>query len=870
MKWMLSFQSEWLKRKGSSASWLTLAGGLFVPVLVLVARLVQYNQTLLDGSSEGAWIIVFNRCWTYMGTFLLPIGIVLAASLIAQIEYRNQTWKQVFASPLSLNHVFWSKFLVVLVMLLMFFLYFNLGISLAVLLPSVVYPDVPFPKDGIPFWEMCQRNGLFLALSLPVLGIQYGLSLHIRNFMVPIGFGFALFLASLIGMGTHLGYLLPYCYTAMEVVKHDNQTDPTMNTVFWALGYFGLATFLNYVAFQYRFGGYRFFSRAFLRLVASSFLVLAVLAGLVFGAWKMKNRDAVLAKAIPESREARIQLVENQVGVNRFVPEKRPNPGMEARMAVFGIKGMSIAVIHHYKIDWVKHYGMADAERKIPVTDETLFEPGSISKSVHALGVMKLVETGKLNLFQDVNTYLKSWQFPYSEKAKGKKITLAQLLSHSAGLNNSGFGFTAFKEGDPLPTIPQILEGKFPATNEPLKSLFEPGKKFQYSGGGTMLSQLVLMEQTQSDYANWMKSHVLDALGMKSSFFTQPPPLDKRKFLATGYTQMKKGGVVAGRYPVMPQQAAAGLWTNATDLAKMVIQVQTGLLGMKGSFLRKESSALMLTPFHDEKAALGFFMETHLGVPYFHHEAGNPGFAGMFCGSMEDGNGLVVLINSDQGEAIFEEVKEAVGQAYQWKGFEKKMDPVVVKTIDVPDVEMARFAGIYRLKNKVLEIKKKDSDWVTASGRKQWKMYFTDRKTFFNLEAGSVKSFESNASGQITGIRFTDEKGKTQLAEKASEIQPPLSLMSLYAGSYLETDGSLNEIRIQNNELWLFSENAPFPMKIHFLSPTDFYLMEEEGLFSFDRASDGPCTGISMLESGRRVSINSKIRGPSLKLSVHP
>lgn len=870
MKWMLSFQSEWLKRKGSSASWLTLAGGLFVPVLVLLARLVQYNQTLMDGSSEGAWLIVFNRCWLFMGVFLLPIGIVLAASLIAQIEYRNNTWKQVFASPLTLNQIFWSKFLVVVVMLLMFFLYFNLGIGIAVLVPSVVFPDVPFPKDGIPFWEMCQRNGLFLVLCLPVLGIQYGLSLHIRNFMVPIGFGFALFLTSLIAMSWHFGYLLPYCYTAMQVIKQDNQTDPMMNTVYWALGYFGLATFLNYVGFQYRFGGYKFFSWAFIRLVVASFLVLVALAGLVFGAWKMKNRDAVVAKAIPESREARIQLVENQVGVKRFVPEKSLHPGMEARMAVFGIKGMSIAVIHHYKIDWVKHYGMADVERKTPVTDETLFEPGSISKSVHALGVMKLVETKKLDLFQDVNRYLKSWQFPYSEKAKGRKITLAHLLSHSAGLNNSGFGFTAFKDGDSLPTIPQILEGKLPATNEPVQSLFEPGKKFQYSGGGTMLSQLVLMDQTQAGYANWMKANVLDPLGMKSSFFSQPPPLEKRKFLATGYTQMKKGGPVEGRYPVMPQQAAAGLWTNAMDLAKMVIHVQTGMLGMKGSFLRKETCGMMLTPFHDDKAALGFFLESNLGVPYFHHEAGNPGFAGMFCGSMEDGNGLVVLINSDQGEAIFNEVKEAVAQAYQWKGFEKMKDPVVMKTIAMSDAEMTRFEGLYRLKNRVVTIRKKDSDWVTASGRNHWKMYFTDPRTFFNLESRSVKSFESNPSGEVTGLRFTDEKGKSQLAEKAKEIEPLPSHLQMFAGFYKETDGSLNELRIQNKELWLFSENAPFPMKIHFLSPTDFYLMEEEGLFSFDRASDGYCTGISLLESGKRVTINSKVRDPSFKSAVQP
>ena len=103
------------------------------------------------------------------------------------------------------------------------------------------------------------------------------------------------------------------------------------------------------------------------------------------------------------------------------------------RMAHYKVKGLSIAVIEDYKIAWAKGYGWADEKEKRPVTANTMFEPGSISKSLNAMGLLKLVQENKLDLYADINAYLKSWTFPYDSISKGKKITLANLLSHTAG-----------------------------------------------------------------------------------------------------------------------------------------------------------------------------------------------------------------------------------------------------------------------------------------------------------------------------------------------------------------------------------------------------------------------------------------------------
>jgi len=132
--------------------------------------------------------------------------------------------------------------------------------------------------------------------------------------------------------------------------------------------------------------------------------------------------------------DEKIKQVESNL-VSWAKVEGSPNWTIEERMKYYGINALSVAVVHNYKIDWTKAYGWADTAEHRRATTETMFQAGSISKSLNAMGVLKLYQEKKVDLNSDVNNYLTSWKFPYDEKAKGKKITLAQLLSHTAGLN---------------------------------------------------------------------------------------------------------------------------------------------------------------------------------------------------------------------------------------------------------------------------------------------------------------------------------------------------------------------------------------------------------------------------------------------------
>lgn len=330
---------------------------------------------------------------------------------------------------------------------------------------------------------------------------------------------------------------------------------------------------------------------------------------------------------------------------------------LKDRMAFYNANAVSIAVIKDYKIEWVKSYGFADVSEKRMVTPQTLFQAASISKSINSLGILKLVEEGKLGLDDDINNYLKTWKFPYDETSKGKKITIANLLSHKAGLSVHGFG--GYEKGEELPTITQILDGQKPSNSKAVRSIFEPGSKFEYSGGGTTISQLILENTTGEKYEDYMLKNILIPLGMTSSSFNQPPAKDKENLLATAYIN---GREVKGKYHIYPEKAAAGLWTNPTDLANYIIETQLSLVGKSNKILSKEMSVKRINN------NLGVFLNDFNGTKYFGHSGGNEGFVCHYIGSLEGGNGIVVMTNGSNMK-IVEEVVSSIASLNQWKNY---------------------------------------------------------------------------------------------------------------------------------------------------------------------------------------------------------
>ncbi len=443
----------------------------------------------------------------------------------------------------------------------------------------------------------------------------------------------------------------------------------------------------------------------------------------------------------------KIKQVENNLVKNRQ-PEGEGPYSLKERMTFYHIQGLSIAVIHNYKLEWSKGYGWADDSLKIPVTTETLFQAGSISKSLNGVGVLKLVQDKKVDLYTDINTYLQSWKFPYDSLSKGKKITIANLLSHSAGLTVHGFG--GYEKGAGIPTIPQVLDGKKPANSPAVRSMYQPGVKYEYSGGGTTISQLIMMDITHRPYDQYMYENVLKPLGMTSSTYQQPPVDKDPKIISTAY--YPNGKSVKGRYHIYPEQAAAGLWTNPTDLSKYIIETQLALAGKSQKVLNQQTTTLRLTPYVDASAALGVFIDKYPdGVKYFEHGGVDEGFISQYYGNFDGGDGLVVMVNTSDGGLIIPEIVNSIAKVYGFKGLNHSH---VFKAATVTDAVLDHYTGQYELAPGFLLTVTREGHGLCVQATGQDKTYLVaeSENKFIVKEVDAEIEFVRVDSGAVTKL----------------------------------------------------------------------------------------------------------------------
>jgi hypothetical protein len=247
-----SFHSEWLKTKRSLAFWMVVMGAFFTPTIIIVARLVRYDKLPEIYSANDFWELAWKNSWESMAIFFLPLGAILSTSLITQIEYKNNTWKQLHTLPLSLTTIFFAKLAVIMTLMLQFFILFNVGIYLSAVVPFLLVSGVPFPAKPIPYTYFLKENMLYFVDCLPIVALQYLIALKFKNFLVPVGLGFLFWVGSLAALSWKFGYVLPYTYCMYNYLKGGVQTKaavPTFDFHMLALGYFVVITAISYVLY---------------------------------------------------------------------------------------------------------------------------------------------------------------------------------------------------------------------------------------------------------------------------------------------------------------------------------------------------------------------------------------------------------------------------------------------------------------------------------------------------------------------------------------------------------------------------------------------------------------------------------------------
>jgi CubicO group peptidase (beta-lactamase class C family) len=432
------------------------------------------------------------------------------------------------------------------------------------------------------------------------------------------------------------------------------------------------------------------------------------------------------------------------------------------RMAALQVPGVSVAVIHDGKIEWARGFGVTQVGGPA-VTPETLFQAASISKPVTALAVMHLAESGKLDLDADVNQYLKTWKVPPNTFTEKTKVTLRELLTHTAGI--TVHGFPGYASDAARPNVVQVLNGEKPANTPAIRVDTIPGTNWRYSGGGFVITQVLLEDVTGQPFPKLMNDLVLAPIGMTRSTYEQPLPPNRMAEAAMPYHP--DGQAVTGGPHVYPEMAPAGLWTTPSDLARYAIEVQKALAGKSNAVLSPARAKEMLTP---GKNRWGLGVETGGGAghPYFKHGGANEGFQCDLV-AYENGNGAVVMTNSDRGGQLASEVLRTIAHEYGWPDFQPventlgKVDPKI----------LARYVGAYQLGPGMNMLVTLDgSQLSTRFGNQEAVPVFPESEVMFFAKVVDAKiEFAKPDANGVPSQLIVHQRGRDQSAKRLSEAE---------------------------------------------------------------------------------------------------
>jgi CubicO group peptidase (beta-lactamase class C family) len=352
-------------------------------------------------------------------------------------------------------------------------------------------------------------------------------------------------------------------------------------------------------------------------------------------------------------------------------------------MAATHTPGAVFVLVKDGRVMFMKGYGLASLEKKTPVVPErTLFRVASISKLFTATAIMQLSERGKLDLHKDINRYLRAFQLKNNYP---RPVTLADVLTHTAGFDGESVGIVARSEREIVPLGEHLARWMPPR-------VMPPGETWSYSNYGLALAGYVAETASGTPFPQYIDENILQPLGMTRSSFLLPPELAPD--LAIGYNYAS-GKYLPQAYYSMNVGPCGALVTTAADIARfMITHLHEGQYG-ESRILREETAREMhATHFRPSPGfdgmAYGFVESSRRGQRRLEHSGGLPGFQSLMTIVPTDDIGYFASATNNGRFFLPDVFRELEDRYWPATPLPAKATPVDTRS------DAGRYAGSYR------------------------------------------------------------------------------------------------------------------------------------------------------------------------------
>ncbi len=543
--------------------------------------------------------------------------------------------------------------------------------------------------------------------------------------------------------------------------------------------------------------------------------------------------------------QARKQQVERDMLPRvMFAGETKP-VSVESRMATYKTPALSVAVIHNGKLDWSAAWGRLQTDGT-NADCGSLFQAGSIAKPVTLLAAMRMKTAGLIDFDKNIETYLSSYHLPAGRQTDANPVTFRNLLTHTAGVTPGGH--VGYAQNQPIPTDQQTVRGEAPSNSRKVEVLDAPGASLAYSGGGYTIIEIALQDQLNKPFDQIMREWLLAPAGMKQGDFTMPLPTSSHPYTARGY--QFDGTIVPGGWRNHPEQASAGLWATATDLATFLLEIRKGYVGKSNVFSQASVREMLAKPIDDH--AYGFRLIGEGDQVFVTHYGGTVGYRAGMTLNLLTGDGAVYLTNSDNGANLGVEFFSAVSRAYNWPTFREVQVTRATQPVDV----LQSLAGQYafaELEWKVSVVYENQALTLLFPNGDRYAMAPVQggRREFIHPDTAVRASFDGEGADlllQLYGQTGRRESSNIDAERTRAEVKE--HLLADYIGRYELSPGLVFDVKQSGGHLEVQLGDQPrFPAFPESESKFFFEIVDAE--ITFLRNEAGTVVALVLHQGGR-------------------